>query len=199
VQVLDLPPDKAKEVADLVSHHGRTDCSLLLRRRLAQWPTSVAQAVGHKPMEEGEFKTHTGEIDGARRAVRQCVAARPENPGENAGLTRSRSVAPRYVHCGPDALKSAVSAHLCDVHTESERFCRRIDEFGGQIYCFSQDSYRGENGAFERYLRPQVADSDCRTHREKSSANTCFPPYMSPVRNNIFVHSNSSIPPTKPF
>jgi hypothetical protein len=52
--------------------------------------------------------------------VRQCVAARPKTLAKNSGFLVA--VVPRYVQCGPDALKSAVSAHLRDVHTSQNGF-----------------------------------------------------------------------------
>jgi len=58
--VLDLPSDKAKEVADLVS---TTDglivhfYSSTMTAICATARTSVAQAVGHKPMKEASSRT----------------------------------------------------------------------------------------------------------------------------------------------
>ena len=56
VQVLDLPPDKAKEVADLVSTTDGLIVHFYYDGNLPSGRTSVAQAVGHKPMKEAEFK-----------------------------------------------------------------------------------------------------------------------------------------------
>ena len=56
VQVLDLPPDKAKEVADLVSTTDGLIVHFYYDDNLPNGRTSVAQAVGHKPMKEAEFK-----------------------------------------------------------------------------------------------------------------------------------------------
>ena len=61
VQVLDLPPDKAKEVADLVS----TTDGLIVHfyyytGNLPNGRTSVAQAVGHKPIKQAELKNYEG-------------------------------------------------------------------------------------------------------------------------------------------
>lgn len=56
VQVLDLPPDKAKEVADLVSTTDGLIVHFYYDADLPNGRTSVAQAVGHKPMKEAEFK-----------------------------------------------------------------------------------------------------------------------------------------------
>src|SRR3989441_2637638 len=55
VQVLDLPPDKAKEVADLVSTTDGLIVHFYYDGNLPNGRTSVAQAV-HKPMKEAEFK-----------------------------------------------------------------------------------------------------------------------------------------------
>jgi len=56
VQVLDLPPDKAKEVADLVSTTDGLIVHFYYDGDMPNGRTSVAQAVGHKPMGETEFK-----------------------------------------------------------------------------------------------------------------------------------------------
>ncbi len=56
VQVLDLPSDKAKEVADLVSTTDGLIVHFYYDGTLPNGRTSVAQAVGHKPMKEAEFK-----------------------------------------------------------------------------------------------------------------------------------------------
>jgi len=58
VQVLDLPPDKAKEVADLVSTTDGLIVHFYYDGNLPNGRTSVAQAVGHKPMKEAEFKNY---------------------------------------------------------------------------------------------------------------------------------------------
>jgi hypothetical protein len=58
VQVLDLPPDKAKEVADLVSTTDGLIVHFYYDNNLPNGRTSVAQAVGHKPIEEAEFKNY---------------------------------------------------------------------------------------------------------------------------------------------
>src|SRR5438445_6739529 len=58
VQVLDLPPDKAKEVADLVSTTDGLIVHFYYDGDLPNGRTSVAQAVGHKPMKEAEFKNY---------------------------------------------------------------------------------------------------------------------------------------------
>jgi hypothetical protein len=57
VQVLDLPPDKAKEVADLVSTTDGLIVHFYYDGNLPNGRTSVAQAVGHKLMKEAEFKS----------------------------------------------------------------------------------------------------------------------------------------------
>ena len=58
VQVLDLPPDKAKEVADLVSTTDGLIVHFYYDDNLPNGRTSVAQAVGHKPMTETDFKNY---------------------------------------------------------------------------------------------------------------------------------------------
>src|SRR6266702_4491922 len=58
VQVLDLPPDKAKEVADLVATTDGLIVHFYYDDNLPNGRTSVGQAVGHKPMKEAEFKNH---------------------------------------------------------------------------------------------------------------------------------------------
>jgi hypothetical protein len=58
VRVLDLPPDKAKEVADLVSTTDGLIVHFYYDGDLPNGRTSVAQAVGHKPMSESEFKNY---------------------------------------------------------------------------------------------------------------------------------------------
>ena len=58
VQVLDLPPDKAKEVADLVSTTDGLIVHFYYDGDMPNGRTSVAQAVGHKPMSESEFKNY---------------------------------------------------------------------------------------------------------------------------------------------
>ena len=60
VQVLDLPPDKAKEVADLVSTTDGLIVHFYYDGNLPNGRTSVAQAVGHTPMKEAEFKNYPG-------------------------------------------------------------------------------------------------------------------------------------------
>lgn len=56
VQVLDLPPDKAKEVADLVSTTDGLIYHFYFKNGLPTGRSSVAQAVGHKPMTEAAYK-----------------------------------------------------------------------------------------------------------------------------------------------
>jgi hypothetical protein len=56
VQVLDLPPDKAKEVADLVATTDGMIYHFYFDGALPSGKMSVAQAVGHKPMTTAEFK-----------------------------------------------------------------------------------------------------------------------------------------------
>src|SRR5437899_5120857 len=59
VQVLDLPPDKAKEVADLVSTTDGLIVHFYYNGDLPNGRTAVAQAVGHEPMKEAEYKRQT--------------------------------------------------------------------------------------------------------------------------------------------
>src|SRR5437660_7211945 len=56
VQVLDLPPDKAKEVADTVATTDGMIYHFYFDGNLPNGKTSVAQAVGHKPLSEAEYK-----------------------------------------------------------------------------------------------------------------------------------------------
>jgi hypothetical protein len=58
VQVLDLPPDKAKEVADLVSTTDGLIVHFYYDGDLPSGHTSVAQAVGHKPIDQATFKDY---------------------------------------------------------------------------------------------------------------------------------------------
>jgi len=56
VQVLDLPPDKAKEVADTVATTDGMIYHFYFDGKLPNGKTSIAQAVGHKPLTESEYK-----------------------------------------------------------------------------------------------------------------------------------------------
>jgi len=56
VQVLDLPPDKAKEVADTVATTDGMIYHFYFDGKLPNGKTSIAQAVGHKPLTEAEYK-----------------------------------------------------------------------------------------------------------------------------------------------
>src|SRR5881394_3333912 len=56
VQVLDLPPDKAKEVADTVATTDGMIYHFYFDGTLPNGKTSIAQAVGHKPLTEAEYK-----------------------------------------------------------------------------------------------------------------------------------------------
>ena len=58
VQVLDLPPDKAKEVADLVATTDGMIYHFYFGSTLPTGKTSIAQAVGHKPMTSAEYKNY---------------------------------------------------------------------------------------------------------------------------------------------
>ena len=64
VQVLDVPPDKAKEVADLVSTTDGLIVHFYYDGDMPNGRTSVAQAVGHKPMSESEFKNFASKSNG---------------------------------------------------------------------------------------------------------------------------------------
>jgi hypothetical protein len=55
VQVLDLPPDKAKEVANLVSTTDGMIYSFEYNGRLPNGKITMAQAVGHKPLTPSEY------------------------------------------------------------------------------------------------------------------------------------------------
>ena len=58
VQVHDMPADKAKEVADLVSTTDGMIYHFYYDGKLPNGKMSIAQAVGHKPMSESEFKNY---------------------------------------------------------------------------------------------------------------------------------------------
>ena len=58
VQVLDLPPDKAREVADLVATTDGMIYHFYFGGTLPTGKMSVAQAVGHKPMTSVEYKDY---------------------------------------------------------------------------------------------------------------------------------------------
>jgi len=58
VQVLDLPPDKAREVADLVATTDGMIYHFYFGGTLPTGKMSVAQAVGHKPMTSVEYKNY---------------------------------------------------------------------------------------------------------------------------------------------
>ena len=60
VQVLDLPPDKAKEVADLVSTTDGLIYHFYFKDGLPTGKSNYAQAVGHKPLSEKEYKASGG-------------------------------------------------------------------------------------------------------------------------------------------
>jgi len=56
VQVLDLPRDKAKEVADLVSTTDGLIVHVYFNGKLPSGKTGIAQAVGHRPLTAAEHK-----------------------------------------------------------------------------------------------------------------------------------------------
>ncbi len=58
VQVLDLPPDKSKEVADLVATTDGMIYHFYFGGTLPNGKMSIAQAVGHKPVTSDEFKNY---------------------------------------------------------------------------------------------------------------------------------------------
>jgi len=60
VQVLDMPPDKAKEVADLVSTTDGLIYHFYFRNGLPTGRSSVAQAVGHKWLGPSAYRASAG-------------------------------------------------------------------------------------------------------------------------------------------
>ena len=56
VQVLDLPPDKAKEVADLVASTDGIIYSFQFDGKLPNGKVTMAQAVGHRPLTAAEYE-----------------------------------------------------------------------------------------------------------------------------------------------
>src|SRR5205085_4469934 len=60
VQVLDLPPDKAKEVADLVATTDGLIYDFGMKNGIPDGTISIAQSVGHKPMAEADYKKSGG-------------------------------------------------------------------------------------------------------------------------------------------
>ena len=56
VQVLDLPPDKAKEVADLVATTDGIIYSFQYDGKLPNGKITMAQAVGHRPLTAAEYE-----------------------------------------------------------------------------------------------------------------------------------------------
>lgn len=56
VQVLDLPPDKAKEVADLVTTTDGIIYSFQFDGKLPNGKITMAQAVGHRPLTAAEYE-----------------------------------------------------------------------------------------------------------------------------------------------
>jgi hypothetical protein len=58
VHVLDLPSDKAKEVADLVATTDGMIYHFYFGSTLPAGKMSIAQAVGHKPMTSAEYKNY---------------------------------------------------------------------------------------------------------------------------------------------
>ena len=60
--MLDLPPDKAKEVADLVSTTDGLIYSFQYDSRLPNGKITMAQAVGHKSLTAAEYERSRKEI-----------------------------------------------------------------------------------------------------------------------------------------
>lgn len=60
VQVLDLPPDKARDVANLVSTTDGLIYHVYFRNGLPTGRSSVAQAVGHKPLSPAAYRASGG-------------------------------------------------------------------------------------------------------------------------------------------
>ena len=58
VQVLDLPPDKAKEVGDLVATTDGMIYHFYFGHTLPSGKMSIAKAVGHRPMTSAEYKNY---------------------------------------------------------------------------------------------------------------------------------------------
>jgi hypothetical protein len=56
VKVLDLPPDKAKEVADLVATTDGIIYNIEYDGKLPNGKVTMAQAVGHKPLTAPEYE-----------------------------------------------------------------------------------------------------------------------------------------------
>jgi hypothetical protein len=56
VKVLDLPPDKAKEVADLVATTDGIIYNFQFNGVLPNGKVTMAQAVGHKPLTQTEYE-----------------------------------------------------------------------------------------------------------------------------------------------
>ncbi len=70
VKVLDLPPDKAKEVADLVATTDGIIYNLEYDGRLPNGKITMAQAVGHKPLTTAEYEQSRKEMEAALKGSR---------------------------------------------------------------------------------------------------------------------------------
>jgi len=70
VQVLDLPPDKAKEVADLVSTTDGMIYSFEYDGNLPNGKITMAQAVGHKPLTPAEYEQSRKQLANASPAAK---------------------------------------------------------------------------------------------------------------------------------
>ena len=60
VQVLDLPPDKQREVADLVATTDGLIYDFGMKNGIPDGTMSIAQSVGHKPMSAQDYKKSAG-------------------------------------------------------------------------------------------------------------------------------------------
>jgi hypothetical protein len=65
VQVLDLPPEKAKEVADLVATTDGIIYSFQFDGKLPNGKITMAQAVGHRPLSPSEYEQSRGAVSAA--------------------------------------------------------------------------------------------------------------------------------------
>jgi hypothetical protein len=68
VQVLDLPPDKAKEVADLVASTDGIIYSFQFDGKLPNGKITLAQAVGHRPLTAAEYEKSRAALTAAAGA-----------------------------------------------------------------------------------------------------------------------------------
>ena len=66
VKVLDLPPDKAKEVADLIATTDGIIYSFQFDGNLPNGKVTMAQAVGHRPLNAAEYEQSKQQAAGPR-------------------------------------------------------------------------------------------------------------------------------------